>query len=780
MIEMRQGRLVIDGRPVLVFAGEIHYFRLRREDWRDRLLKARDLGIDAVAAYIPWLVHEPRRGDVDLTGRRRPENDLAAFIDLCGELGLWFLARPGPFIMAEMKNEGIPYWVARENPSARPVTWGGRPGRSHTLDYGDPGFLGAAKGWYDAVMPVLAARLQPSGGPVLGVQLDNEIGMLSWVHNDPDLNDGVLAGFRSWLGARYREEELRERYPFDQDELAKWREPSDAFAKAFRADYADFSRVRYADYVSTLRSWAEAAGARDVPFLVNVHGTGNGRAFTYPIGLQQLMVAYTQSPGYLMGSDHYLGELTRQNAPDLYVLNAFGRATQLPDQPLSSLEFEVGTGDYGETMAARQSGESTDLKVRMSLAQGNRLLNYYLLAGGENPPLEDPVGDGNDRVAFTGQRHGFAAPISPEGVLDPTYHALRQTTRRMAAIADKLADMDEEHDPVALGFLPSAYATEYALPGPAQAIVRELEWPRGTLDILARAMLFLGFRFPALDVENGVLEPATTPVLALSAPTHLAQSVQAKLLAYVRAGGNLLLVGACPTHDLEGRPCTLLADGLGVRPDGWHEASSANHLSLTGQGFAADHPEFRVWRAQTFCPGSGQAFLTITGEGAPCGVIASAGSGRAVLLPANVPCHLELFRRLFAHLGAAPVLTHDDPDAGIMLLSTKNQSEERFVFVLNLDTHVRSIQVLERGVPLFGGHRVPLAPKQGKTLPIGVTFGPHRVDWSTVDLVSGADEPVRFVDSPFIEHCSVDGRIDSRTPRAEGFWDTGSRIDPLL
>ena len=49
------------------------------------------------------------------------------------------------------------------------------------------------------------------------------------------------------------------------------------------------------------------------------------------------------------------------------------------------------------------------------MAQGNRLINYYLFAGGHNPPLDEPVGDGNDRIAFTGERHGFAAPIDPEG-----------------------------------------------------------------------------------------------------------------------------------------------------------------------------------------------------------------------------------------------------------------------------------------------------------------------------------------------------------------------------
>ena len=65
-----------------------------------------------------------------------------------------------------------------------------------------------------------------------------------------------------------------------------------------------------------------------------------------------------------------------------------------------------------------------------ALAQGNRLINYYLFAGGINPPLDEPVGDGNDRISFTGERHGTAAPVGPEGQRGLTYAADRATSSR--------------------------------------------------------------------------------------------------------------------------------------------------------------------------------------------------------------------------------------------------------------------------------------------------------------------------------------------------------------
>ena len=117
----------------------------------------------------------------------------------------------------------------------------------------------------------------------------------------------------------------------------------------------------------------------------------------------------------LSGSDHYLGDLTIAQRRDLYLINAFMAAVHDADQPLTSVEFEAGTGDYGGDLATPYDPSAVDLKTRLCVAQGNRLINYYLFAGGINPPLDEPVGDGNDRIAFTGERHGTAAPVGPEG-----------------------------------------------------------------------------------------------------------------------------------------------------------------------------------------------------------------------------------------------------------------------------------------------------------------------------------------------------------------------------
>lgn len=184
-VRLHDRRIVVDGRPRLLLAGEVHYFRLPRAAWADRLDRLRECGGDTVATYVPWLWHELPDGTVDLTGRTHEQRDLAGFLDLAHERGLHAVVRPGPFIMAEVKNEGIPYRVYESHPHLLPTTWDGRPVTTRTIDYLAPEFLAAADGWYAQVMPVIAERLADRGGPVIAVQLDNEIGMLSWVTNSP-------------------------------------------------------------------------------------------------------------------------------------------------------------------------------------------------------------------------------------------------------------------------------------------------------------------------------------------------------------------------------------------------------------------------------------------------------------------------------------------------------------------------------------------------------------------------------------------------------------------
>ena len=103
-VELKDRSILIDGRKTRILAGAMHYFRVPRACWRDRLLKARAMGLNAVETYLCWNLHERRRGEFDFSDNL----DFEAYVRLAQELGLHVILRPGPYICGEWDNGVIP------------------------------------------------------------------------------------------------------------------------------------------------------------------------------------------------------------------------------------------------------------------------------------------------------------------------------------------------------------------------------------------------------------------------------------------------------------------------------------------------------------------------------------------------------------------------------------------------------------------------------------------------------------------------------------------------
>lgn len=728
MIEARRRRLLVDGRPTIVLSGEVHYFRLARDEWPYRLDLAREVGCTAVASYIPWLFHELPDGTLDVVGSTRSERDVAAFIDLCAEHGLSFIARPGPFVMAELKNEGIPYRIYREHPEIVPTGWDGRPSATHTVDYLAPAFLAETRRWYGAVLPLIAARLEPAGGNVIAVQLDNEVGMLDWVANSPSLTDGVLSDLRRWCATRHPD--LSSRYPIDLDDPQAWRRaveaPDEAWAAALRVDLALFMRERFARYVAALAAMAAEFGISGVPLLVNVHGTEGGEGVSFGIGISQLLEALARVPGIVAGSDHYLGEERPVATADMHFINASMAAVTGEDQPLTSIEFEAGLGDYAGGFEHLTDPRTVELRTRLCLAQGNRLINYYLLAGGRNPPLDEPVGDGTDRIGITGERHGAGAPIGPEGQRGLAFASLHRTCSIVATHARWLADQDAETDDLAVAFLPDAFATEYRYP-PSTVMaeaVGDLGRYRGpgARRVLWRSLLLAGFRFGAVNLQDPHV--ALPTLLCLSSGEYLDASVQRRLVEFLAVGGRLLHVGRLPQRDLEGRPCTLLTDALGVAAGRVLREHARYFPSVVSTPEAPAIAETRVPALQELVPQtsgstgrSGFVPLLTDVEGRICGLEATLGAGRAVLISAELPAMPDFFSGLVARLGIWPALRLTTSVPGVTALTTRAPGGDRMLHLLNPTGYDAAVSISLDGellspedwlVPARSGHMVAL------------------------------------------------------------------------
>ncbi|MGN9818456.1 glycoside hydrolase family 35 protein [Streptomyces sp. SD11] len=147
---------LVDGRPVRLLSGALHYFRVHEGQWGHRLAMLRAMGLNCVETYVPWNLHEPGPGvfrDVEAVGR---------FLDAAHAAGLWAIVRPGPYICAEWENGGLPHWVTG-GLGARVRTW-------------DEGFLGPVERWFSRLLPQIVDRQFDRGGPVVMVQVENEYG----------------------------------------------------------------------------------------------------------------------------------------------------------------------------------------------------------------------------------------------------------------------------------------------------------------------------------------------------------------------------------------------------------------------------------------------------------------------------------------------------------------------------------------------------------------------------------------------------------------------------
>lgn len=148
----------LDGEPVKIISGAFHYFRTVPEYWQDRLEKLKALGCNTVETYIPWNMHEPKKGEYHFEGIL----DVEKFIKLAEDLGLYVIIRPSPYICAEWEFGGLPAWLLAEEGMKLRVNYG--PFLKHVEDY------------YKVLLPKITPWQVTNGGPVILMQVENEYG----------------------------------------------------------------------------------------------------------------------------------------------------------------------------------------------------------------------------------------------------------------------------------------------------------------------------------------------------------------------------------------------------------------------------------------------------------------------------------------------------------------------------------------------------------------------------------------------------------------------------
>ena len=158
VLTYKGNKFFLDGEEFTIISGAMHYFRIPREYWKDRLLKLRECGFNTVETYTCWNLHEPQEGKFNFSGML----DLEAYIDIARELGLYVILRPGPYICAEWEMGGLPAWLLNY--------------KDMTVRCNNELFISKVERYYNELLRRIVPKLSTNGGNIIMMQIENEYG----------------------------------------------------------------------------------------------------------------------------------------------------------------------------------------------------------------------------------------------------------------------------------------------------------------------------------------------------------------------------------------------------------------------------------------------------------------------------------------------------------------------------------------------------------------------------------------------------------------------------
>jgi beta-galactosidase len=440
-VRLVPGGLVVGGERVPLWAASVHYWHLDPADWRACLEAVRRLGFRVVDTYVPWSVHETGPGSFDLG--KDPRKDVARFLRLAEELGLYAIVRPGPHINGELTNFGIPERVVWDpacqarGPSGAPVVLPMMPVAFPVPSYASQAFFDETARWYERLGEVLAPLVHPHG-PIVMIQVDNE-GALYFRDGayDQDWHPDAIALYRQFLRDKYKTlSGLAAAYGFEEDAEGAPRfgdiEPPTRFDAETAAqlprhvDWAEFHEVLLATAMTRFSDALVAAGFDGIP---RTHNFPPGQEAT-PLNAARVVGGAVD----LVGLDYY-GKASeaahtsiRRRTTELAV------RTEARGVPAFACEMGAGFPPFFPPLDERDSA----FTILAALAYGLRGFNAYMAVerdrwiGAPIDPRgrERPFADFWRRLIAALERVGFAElrRVAPVRILIP------RNERRLARV----------------------------------------------------------------------------------------------------------------------------------------------------------------------------------------------------------------------------------------------------------------------------------------------------------------------------------------------------------
>lgn len=619
-VKITEDSFKLGGQDFYVYSGEVHYFRIRPENWAVHLKKAKAANLNTVSTYIPWDWHEYEEGKFDFSGHTNPQRNLLGFIELCRKNGLYLIVKPGPYILAEYMDHGIPQWLLSSHPGILSLSREGKPFSHARVTLMHPTYLKYAKLWYDKVLEIIKENsITKAGGIILSMQLCNEIGVFTWLDREADHNPAALDYYKKYLSGKYKKiNRLNALYKTKYKSFSSVVPPSGSHSKLTELtaslDWHLFWRYYYAAYVEYLLKEVTKKGIQ-IPFTHNLPGWVSGRAIEYPLNITMYQDVAKLYPKVMLAVNHIPENISYRNFHDAAIIQQFTRAIQGNRGPVFVAEMQAGTREHSVVTYP----DELELFYKSALAYGAAGMNFYMFSQGKNPKGKSAAGS-----TFYWQ-----TPLDYDGKETALYPVIRRFGK-LASTFGALAAKAKADSKVALLFYKPYYYTElthyYDLEKMGLSYDPKTIRDNIFYEGMAKVLKMLNCDYDILDLE-------------LTKPKDLAKYKQAwvvsleymdadsqKLLAnYVGNGGHLVILPRVPKYDLSLKPCEALKQFLKLG-----EADEVAPRVPTIEFF--DVKEIAVLNpVQVFNEPNSEP-MALLPDGSTCGFVKHFGGGWALVL----------------------------------------------------------------------------------------------------------------------------------------------------
>jgi len=666
-----------NGKPHFVISGEIHYFRLDPKLWEKHLRLLKDSGANTTSTYIPWDWHEYEENNFDFTGKTNPARNLIKYIKLCKKNGLDLIVKPGPYVLAEYEGQGLPQWLIKKiGKNAHALDENENVISPDLMSYMSDEYLEYTSHWYDKVMPIISANQASNGGPIVMMQVCNEVGVFQWLSGKIDYNIAVIKLYKDFLIDKYKSvESLNKIYGSSFSSFENISAPVGKIEN--RQDYCAyhdfhlFYRHYFALYLDTLVKKIRSYGI-NIQLTHNIPGWIYGNAAELPMLISTYEEIMRTREDIIFGLDHIPEFVSFRNAHSDLACNKILVAMQT-NGPAWAAEFQAGTREH----QVKSYANDLEIFYFASLAHGMKGFNYYMFSQGINP----------NGKGFYGKTFYYQTPLSTNAKKSDLFSSIKKVNAFINKEKNNLLRSETKSD-ICVGLYKPYFYTELT----TSQLLKEERLDVNKLGLqydprfireeiffngLLRGLQTLNYNYDIKDLETTVVRDLLKyKQLWIVTTEFMNPETQSLLVLYVKNGGHLIMYPSIPQLDLYLNPCTVLKDGLDIQ---FRNSESSNKVNAFGI-----EDVFTIFKCKQIYESINAEIVSTTNKNEVCGIKKKIGKGTATILGYAFGYtsdeHLQLFEKILSVDKVKPQGEVSDTDVQFII---KDSDKITYTFLLN-------------------------------------------------------------------------------------------------